>query len=309
MQRYIVRRLVQTVIVILLASMVIFAGTRLTADPLKLLLDEHATKEEEALVRERLGLDRPIWEQFIRFVIGMTRGDFGESWVYRKPAMELVLERLPASLQLAGGAAALSLVLAIPFGILSGYARASGRWPLLDKLVVIFSLLGISAPTFWVGIFAILIFAVKLNWLPTSGRGTLAHAVMPVCILSFGSLATMVRLARSGMLEAYHEDYIRTARAKGLHERQVLFRHAFKNVMIPVVTVSGMTIGNMLVYATVIETIFAWPGMGRLLQDSMLKLDYPVMVAYGMVVAVVFSILNLVVDLSYVIFDPRIGHE
>jgi len=309
MQRYIVRRLIQTVIVILLASMVIFAGTRLTADPMKLLLDEHATKEQEEITRQRLGLDRPIWQQYLRFVVGMTRGDFGESWVYRRPAMKLVLERLPASLQLAAGAAVLSLVLAIPFGVLSGYARASGRWPLLDKLVVTFSLLGISAPTFWVAIFAILVFAVKLHWLPTSGRGTLAHAVMPVCILSFGSLATMVRLARSGTLEVYHDDYVRTARAKGLHERQVLFRHALKNVMIPVITVSGMTLGGMLVYATVIETIFAWPGMGRLLQDSMLKLDYPVMVAYGMVVAVVFSILNLLVDVSYVFFDPRITND
>lgn len=309
MQRYILQRLIQAVGVIFLSSLIIFVATRVTADPLTLLLPEDATLEEEEALRHQLGLDQPIHVQYVNFVTGLLRGDFGISWVHHEPAIQLILNRLPASSELASAALVLSLVLSIPLGLIAGYLRGTGRGWLLEKIIMILSLLGISSPAFWLAIFAIFVFSVKLGWLPTSGRGGLAHLVMPVVILAIYPVASTTRLIRSGMVEVLSTDYIRTARAKGLGERLVVSRHVLKNVMIPVVTITGAHFGSMLVYATVIETIFAWPGVGRLLLQSMLMVDYPVLVVYGMLVALILSILNLIVDVSYAFFDPRITHE
>ncbi|MDA1330842.1 MAG: ABC transporter permease [Chloroflexi bacterium] len=213
MHQYIARRLIQALGVVFITSVVIFVATRLMADPLTILLPQDASMEQENLLRQQLGLDQPIYVQYVDFFAGLLRGDFGISWVHRKPAIEVVLIRLPASLQLAGAALMVSLLAAIPLGLWAGYLRSTGRGWLIEKLIMVVSLFGVSAPSFWLAIFGIFIFSVKLGWLPTSGKGTLAHAVMPVMILAVYNIAVTTRLTRSGTLSVMTQDYIRTARA------------------------------------------------------------------------------------------------
>jgi ABC-type dipeptide/oligopeptide/nickel transport system permease component len=233
------------------------------------------------------------------------RGDLGTSFYFHEPAIRLVLERLPASLELVIWTMIASTVIAIPLGVMAATAR--GSW--LDRAVLVGSLVGISAPTFWIGIVLIALFVVALGWLPSSGRGTWAHLVLPVVTLAFYRVALFIRLIRAGMLDVLNQDYIRTARAKGLYERLVIYRHALKNTLIPLVTIGGIQMGGLIAFAIVTEKIFAWPGMGRLLLTSIERLDYPIVVAYAIVTAGLFVAINLTVDVLYALIDPRIRYE
>jgi len=256
-------------------------------------------------MRRTLGLDQPWYVQYTKFVRSALRGDLGTSFYFHEPAGRLVLQRLPASLELVFWTMLVSTVIAIPLGVLA--ASRPNSW--FDRGVLVGSLVGISAPTFWIGIVLIALFVVTLKWLPSSGRGGWEHLVLPVATLAFYRVALFVRLVRSGMLDVLGQDYIRTARAKGLYERVVFYRHALRNTLIPFVTIGGIQMGGLIAFAVVTEKIYAWPGMGRLLLISIERLDYPVVVAYAIVTAALFVVINLAVDLLYATIDPRIRYE
>lgn len=305
MLRFLVQRTIQMVAVFLLISLVIFSLLVLTGDPIELLLPPAAGLDQIEALRRSLGLDQPWYVQYVKFLRNAVRGDLGTSLYFGEPAIRLVLERLPASLELVLWTMLVSTVLAIPLGVLAAVRR--GSW--LDRGVLAGSLIGISAPTFWIGIVLIAAFAVGLGALPSSGRGTWAHLVLPVTTLSFYRVALFVRLIRAGMLDVLGQDYIRTARAKGLVQRAVVYRHALRNTLIPFVTISGIQMGGLIAFAVVTEKIFAWPGMGRLLLLSIERLDYPVVVSYSLVTAALFVVINLTVDVLYALLDPRIRYE
>jgi ABC-type dipeptide/oligopeptide/nickel transport system permease component len=305
MTRFLVQRLLQMVGVFLIISMVVFMLLVLTGDPIELLLPPAADINQVEALRTQLGLDQPWYVQYAKFVRSALRGDLGTSFYFHEPAIRLVLERLPASLELVIWTMIASTVIAIPLGVMAATAR--GSW--LDRAVLVGSLVGISAPTFWIGIVLIALFVVALGWLPSSGRGTWAHLVLPVVTLAFYRVALFIRLIRAGMLDVLNQDYIRTARAKGLYERLVIYRHALKNTLIPLVTIGGIQMGGLIAFAIVTEKIFAWPGMGRLLLTSIERLDYPIVVAYAIVTAGLFVAINLTVDVLYAVIDPRIRYE
>ncbi|MDR7485353.1 MAG: ABC transporter permease [Armatimonadota bacterium] len=305
MTRFLVNRLLQMVGVFLIISMIVFMLLVLTGDPIELLLPPAADINQVEALRTQLGLDRPWYVQYAKFVRSALRGDLGTSFYFHEPAVRLVLQRLPASLELVVWTMVVSTLLAIPLGVLA--ATRCGTW--LDRGVLVGSLVGISAPTFWIGIVLIAFFVVALGWLPSSGRGGWEHLVLPVATLAFYRVALFIRLIRAGMLDVLGQDYIRTARAKGLFERLVVYRHALKNTLIPFVTISGLQMGGLIAFAIVTEKIFAWPGMGRLLLISIERLDYPVVVAYAIVTAALFVVINLTVDLLYALIDPRIRYE
>ncbi len=305
MLRFLLQRTVQMVAVFLLISLVIFSLLVLVGDPIELLLPPAAGLDQIQALQRSLGLDQPWYVQYLKFLRNAMRGDLGRSFYFGEPAVKLVLERLPASLELVLWTMLVSTIIAIPLGVVA--ATRGGSW--LDRGVLAGSLVGISAPTFWIGIVLIATFAVALGVLPSSGRGTWAHLVLPVATLSFYRVALFVRLIRADMLDVLSQDYIRTARAKGLLERVVVYRHALRNTLIPLVTIGGIQMGGLIAFAVVTEKIFAWPGMGRLLLLSIERLDYPVVVAYAIVTAAVFSVINLAVDVLYVLLDPRIRYE
>lgn len=302
MAAFVMQRFLQMLLLILVVTSLVFFVVQFTGDPVKLLLPEDATQEQVEAFRERLGLNDPIHVRYGNFLVNAVRGDIGDSYYYREPALKLVAERLPASLQLLVGATVLSIAFSIPFGVLAAIYR--GSW--FDRSILSGSLVGISAPSFLVAILLILVFSLTLGWLPSSGRGSMGHFVLPSVSLALLRIAIGVRFIRSGMLDVLNLEYVRTARAKGLSERVVLFRHALRNTLIPYVTITGLQIGAVLSGAIVIERIFAWPGMGRLLLNSLERLDYPVIIAYVLVVAVIFSVINFLVDVSYFILDPRL---
>ncbi len=305
MARFLVRRLLQTLAVFLIISAVIFSLLILTGDPIELLLPPAAGLDQIEAMRARLGLDQPWYVQYLKFLRNAVRGDLGTSFYFGEPAMRLVLARLPASLELVLWTMLLSTALAIPLGVVAAARR--GSW--FDRGVLAGSLIGISAPTFWIGIVLIALFVVSLGVLPSSGRGGWSHLVLPVTTLAFYRVALFVRLIRAGMLDVLGQDYVRTARAKGLFERIVIYRHALRNTLIPFVTISGIQMGGLVAFAVVTEKIFAWPGMGRLLLLSIERLDYPVVVAYAIVTAALFAVINLTVDTLYAFLDPRIRYE
>ncbi len=305
MARFLVTRLLQTVAVFLVISAVIFSLLILTGDPIELLLPPAAGLDQIQAMRARLGLDQPWYVQYLKFLRNAVRGDLGTSFYFGEPAIRLVLERLPASLELVLWTMLLSTALAIPLGVVAAARR--GSW--FDRGVLTASMVGISAPTFWIGIVLIAVFVVALGVLPSSGRGGWSHLVLPVTTLAFYRLALFVRLIRAGMLDVLGQDYVRTARAKGLFERIVIYRHALRNTLIPFVTISGIQMGGLIAFAVVTEKIFAWPGMGRLLLLSIERLDYPVVVAYAIVTAALFAVINLTVDALYAFLDPRIRYE
>lgn len=302
MLRYLGRRTFGGAVALVVVSAVVFVLLRVAGDPLELLLSPDASQADVEAMRRTLGLDQPWPAQYGAFLAAALRGDLGTSFYHGVPAMTLVLERLPATLELIVAAMVLSLVVAVPAGV------AAARWPgsAVDRLARGASLLGISAPPFWIGIMLILVFAVELRWLPSSGRGSLGHLVLPAGSLALYRVALFTRLVRAGMLEALAQDYVRTGRAKGVPEGRLLFAHALKNTLIPVVTVAGLQMGSLLAGAIVTERIFAWPGMGRLILDSITKLDYPVVVAWALVVAAMFVVVNLLVDCLYTVLDPRV---
>jgi ABC-type dipeptide/oligopeptide/nickel transport system permease component len=302
MRTYLAQRLAQSLLVVLGVSFVVFFILHLTGDPALLLLPPDATAEEIQKFREAMGFDDPFLVQYWRFLKGALRGDFGESTRHGEPAMALVLERLPATFELAGAGMLIALCVAIPAGIVSAVRRNT----LMDYVSTVVALLGQSMPTFWLGIMLILIFSVQLHLLPSSGRGGIQHLVLPAITLGLFTTARMTRLTRSGMLEVLGQDYIRTARAKGVNEPPVVWKHALKNAAVPIVTIAGIELGALLGGSVITETIFAWPGVGRLSVQAIYNRDYPVVQAAVFVLATTFVVVNLLVDVIYTYLDPRI---
>jgi ABC-type dipeptide/oligopeptide/nickel transport system permease component len=302
MRTYLVRRLWQSLLVLLGISFVVFGILHLTGDPALVLLPPDATAEDVERFRSQMGFNDPFLVQYWRFLRGALRGDFGESLRHGEPAFWLVVERMPATFELAGAALALALALAIPAGIVSAVRRNT----LLDYFSTVVALLGQSMPTFWLGIMLILVFSVHLGFLPSSGRGTLEHLILPAVTLGLFTTARITRLTRSGMLEVLNQDYIRTARAKGVANPPVVWKHALKNAAIPIVTIVGIELGTLLGGSVITETIFAWPGVGRLSVQAIYNRDYPVVQAAVFTLASTFVLVNLVVDVIYTYLDPRI---
>ncbi len=304
MGQYILKRLWHTVFVLMGISMIAFFFIHLSGDPVMLMLPGDASMQEIEELREQLGFNDPLVKQYLRFITNALRGDFGNSLYYHVPAMSLILERLPASLELAVVAMAFALLVAIPLGVISAVRRGT----FLDMGAMLTALFGLSMPHFWLGIMLVLLFSVKLGWLPTSGRGGFEHLIMPSIALGLSLLALFARLTRSVMLEVLGQDYIRTARAKGLKEHWVVGKHAIKNALIPLVTVAGMQFGFLIGGTVIIETVFAWPGVGRLVVQAIFNRDYPLVQATVLVLAVIFVLVNLLVDLLYVYLDPQISY-
>ena len=302
MRKFILKRLGYAVLSLFLLSFTIFFFVRVTGDPTTLLVEPGASREDIAALKEQLGLDRPVWVQYGSFVSNLARGDFGRSFYYRTPVLELYLSRLPNSLLLAVAAMTFSLVIGIPSGILAA-VRLNGFW---DRAGKIFSLLGLSMPQFWVGLLLILFFSVYLGWLPSSGSGTPLHVLMPAFALGWYFAAAHMRLTRSSMLEVLGSEYIKLARLKGLPEALVIGKHAFKNALIPVLTLAGINLVLMINIAVVVETVFAWPGVGRLLYEGISFRDFPVVQATIVIGGAMIVIANLVVDVLYAWIDPRI---
>src|SRR5512146_1338652 len=301
MQSYLLRRAWQSLLVLFGVSVVVFLILHLTGDPAALLLPPDATAEDIAKFRTARGFDDPVAVQYVRFLKGAVRGDFGESLRHGEPAMGLVLERLPATFELAGAGLLIALTLAIPAGIVSAVRRNTT----VDYGSTVVALLGQAMPTFWLGIMLIRVFSVRLNWLPSSGRGSLEHLILPAITLGLFTTARITRLTRSGMLEVLGQDYIRTARAKGVGERPVVWKHALKNASIPIVTIVGTVLGG----SVITETIFAWPGVGRLSVQAIFNRDYPVVQSAVFLLASTFVIVNLLVDVVYTYLDPRIRYR
>jgi peptide/nickel transport system permease protein len=302
MKSYLLRRGWQSILVLLGVSAVVFLILHLTGDPALLLLPPDASAEDVAKFRESMGFNDPVAVQYLRFLKGAVRGNFGESLRHGEPAMGLVLERLPATFELAGAGLLIALCLAIPAGIVSAVRRNTP----IDYLSTVVALLGQAMPTFWLGIMLILIFSVRLNWLPSSGRGDLQHLLLPAITLGLFTTARITRLTRSGMLEVLGQDYIRTARAKGVNEPPVVWKHALKNAAIPIVTIVGIELGTLLGGSVITETIFAWPGVGRLSVQAISNRDYPVVQSAVFLLASTFVVVNFLVDVVYTYLDPRI---
>jgi peptide/nickel transport system permease protein len=315
---YILRRLSQTALVLAITSVLVFGGLYLVGDPVEILVNPSADQIEKDRAAAALGLDKPLHEQYLTFVKGALTGNLGNSFVYARPALQVIFERMPATLELAFLAMVMAVVLGIPLGLYAGLRPSSP----VSKAIMAGSILGFSLPTFWVGLILIIVFAVQLGWLPSTGRGPttdflgmqlsilnvqgLKYALLPAVNLALFKLSLIIRLTRAQVREQSLLDYIKFARAKGLGNGRVIGVHLLKNIMIPLVTVIGLELGSVIAFAVVTETIFAWPGMGKLVIDSIFQLDRPVVVAYLLVVVFMFIMINLVVDLLYSILDPRV---
>jgi peptide/nickel transport system permease protein len=303
--RYVVERLLQALFVVFGITTVVFFILRATGDPVLLMVMPGATADQLARLRHAFGFDRPLLIQYLDFLGHAARGDFGLSIRHQEPALALVLERVPATLQLA----AASLALAAGLALVAGVVAASRRGSWLDLVVTSGALLGQSVPGFWLGIMLIMLFSVRLRWLPSFGMGTSAHLVLPALTLSAFSLARLTRLVRAGMLDVLSQEYIRTARAKGLADRLVVGKHALRNVLLPVVTLVGLDAGFLLGGAIIVETIFAWPGMGQLALQAVYNRDFPLVQANVIFLASAFVVLNLAVDLLYPLIDPKVRYR
>lgn len=318
MTAFIIRRLMQSVGVVFVMSFIVFFGVHVVGDPVYLLVNPQMDQEDIEKAIKALGLDRPIWEQYFHFLTNALRGDLGISFLFGEPALKIILQRMPATIELALAATIMAVVLGIPLGLYAGLRPDS----FAARSIMTGSILGFSLPTFWVGIMLIMIFAVVLGWLPSTGRGEtatylgitsslftrdgLAHILLPALNLALLKISLVIRLTRAGAREAIHQDYIKFARAKGLSTRRVIGVHLLKNILIPVVTVLGLEFGNLVAFSVVTETIFAWPGMGKLLIASIQNLDRPVIVAYLIIIVLLFIVINLVVDILYSVLDPRV---
>jgi len=305
---FVIRRIIQSLVVVLVMSLVVFIGVHVVGDPVHILISDDMTQEEiDAFIR-RLGLDRPVHEQYFHFLANAVRGDLGNSFVYGEPALKLILQRMPATLELALAAFLLAVVFGIPLGMYAGLKPEAPA----SRAIMAGSILGFSLPTFWVGLMLIMVFAVMLGWLPSTGRGDfmtwdgLRHLALPAFNLALFKMALVTRLARAGTREAALQDYVKFARAKGLSPARVVLVHVLKNILVPVVTVLGLELGGLIAFSVVTETVFAWPGMGKLLIDSIQRLDRPVIVAYLVITVLMFVVINLVVDLLYSALDPRV---
>ena len=319
MLAFVVRRLLQAVLVMLAVALIAFAMFRFVGDPVNSMLPENATTEDREALRTLLGLDEPIPTQFLRFVHGAVRGDFGISYRNKRPVSDLIAERLPATLELVAAAAVFALVLGVPMGVYT----ALNRHGFVSNLLQVVSLIGISVPTFVTGILLILVFSIWLSWLPSFGRGEvmqlgwwstglltasgLKSLVLPSVMLGLFQVTLIMRLVRAEMLEVLRTDFIRFARARGLSDRAVHFAHALRNTLMPVITITGLQLGSMIAFAIITETVFQWPGMGLLFIHAVNFADIPVMSAYLVLVAFIFVVINMVVDLLYFVVDPRLS--
>jgi peptide/nickel transport system permease protein len=315
---FLIRRLLQSVVVVFVMSVLVFVGVFAVGNPVDIFISDQADQAERDRAIAAMGLDKPMVEQYGLFLLHAAQGDLGNSFAFNEPALKLIAQRFPATLELALSALVLSIVLGIPLGMWAGLhpRSASGRG------IMAGSILGFSLPTFWVGLMLIMIFAVMLGWLPTSGRGHvgvllgihsslftldgLQHVAMPATNLALLNISLVIRLTRAGVREVLLQDYIKFARAKGLRTVRVIGVHVLKNILIPVVTVLGLEFGNLLAFSVVTETVFAWPGMGKLIIDSIGVLDRPVVVAYLVFIVFLFIGINLLVDVLYSVLDPRV---
>jgi peptide/nickel transport system permease protein len=318
MATWLIRRTVQAFFVVLAMTAIVFVGLNVVGDPVQTFAPPEATLAELEQIRAHLGLDRPLWEQYLRFLNGLVQGDLGRSFVYNQPALQLVLSRVPATFELAATAMLISIVLGISLGIYCGL-RPNG---IAARTIMAASIFGFSLPTFWVGIVLIMYFSVSLGWLPSGGRGEtvevwglewsfltrdgLAHLLLPAINLALFKISLLLRMTRAIMRETLPKDFVKFARAKGLSNTRILTVHVMKNIMIPIITIIGLELGSVVAFAVVTETIFAWPGMGKLIIDSINVLDRPVIVAYLIVIVLLFVVLNLLVDIAYAILDPRV---
>lgn len=302
MKGYMLGRLASGFIVIFLALTAVFFMVRLSGDPVLLFAPMDTSRTNLDEIRERMGFDDPLGLQYARFVGDAIQGDFGESTRERRPALEVVVERLPATLQLGGVALVISVVVGIPLGILSATRHGSG-W---DTLARVIAVAGQAIPGFWLGLLLILFFSVRLNWLPTSGRGGLDHMILPAVTLAALSTARYARLTRSTMLDVLGQDYIRTAKAKGLGGQAVLWRHALKNASISLITMTGLEIGRLIEGAVIVEQVFAWPGMGRVTVQALLNRDFAVVMAAVVLFAAMYTVANLLADLAYGWANPQV---
>ena len=318
MSVFIIRRVLQSVIVLLVMSVIVFVGIYAIGDPAELLVAEDASEQEIARSRQDMGLDKPLWQQYGVFVGNAVTGDLGKSFVFKLPAMDLILQRLPATFELTLAALFLSVGIGVPLGLIAGlYPEAA-----FSRVIMAGSILGFSLPSFWVGLMLIMVFAVMLGWLPSTGRGQtsdvlgiplsiltwdgLAHLILPAFNLSLLKMALIIRLTRAGMREVMLTDYIKFARAKGLATRRVVGVHAMKNILIPIITVVGLEFGDLLAGSIITETVFAWPGVGQLVVNAINLLDRPVIVAYMLLIVTLFIFTNLAVDIAYSVADPRV---
>lgn len=318
MTAFIIRRLFQALIVLFITSVIVFAGVYAIGDPLEILLPADATMAERAQVTQSLGLDKPLIIQYGHFLWNALHGDLGTSFVYNQPSVSVILQRLPATLELAFCALILALLIGIPLGLLSGLKSGSAT----DETIMTCSILGFSLPNFWQGMMLIMIFSVYLGWLPSTGRGQtgtilgietslatwdgIQHLILPAINLSLAKISLVIRLTRTGVQETMPLDFVKFARARGLSPFRIISVHVLKNILIPIITVIGIEFGSLIAFAVVTETIFAWPGVGKLIIDSINILDRPIVVAYILVVVSMFIIINLVVDILYSLLDPRI---
>ncbi|WP_284263622.1 ABC transporter permease [Roseicyclus amphidinii] len=315
---FLLRRLAQSVFVMAAMMVVVFFGVYMIGNPVDILISPDATPAEIDETMARFGFDQPVYVQFLKFVGNALQGDLGRSFVHGEPAVQLIISYMPATLELAALGLIFSVLIGVPLGVYAGYK--ADRWQ--GRAIMTGSIFGFSLPNFWVGMLLILIFAVELQWLPSTGRGDtvevlgmrlsiftadgLQHMLLPALTLALYKASLVTRLARAGTQEALVQDYVKFARAKGLSETRILFVHVLKNIMIPIITVLGLELGSMIAFAVVTETVFAWPGMGKLLIDSILTLDRPVIVSYLMLTVIIFIIINFAVDVIYTLLDPRV---
>ncbi|MBE7416788.1 MAG: ABC transporter permease [Ideonella sp.] len=318
MTAWISRRLVQALLIVLAMTAIVFVAVNVIGDPVEVLISQDADEMERDRIRQVFGLDQPLWKQYAKFVGEAARGNLGKSFVYGEPTLKVIVERMPATLELAIAAMLLAILLGIPLGLYAGLRPNS----CFSRGVMGASILGFSLPTFWVGLLFIMVFAVQLGWLPSTGRGETAlvlgvhwsfftvdglrHLLLPAVTLALFKISLVIRLTRAGVREVMPQEFIKFARAKGLKESRVIGVHVFKNILIPVVTVMGLEFASLIAFSVVTETIFAWPGMGKLIIDSINKLDRPMIVAYLMMTVVLFVTINLIVDFVYTLLDPRV---
>jgi peptide/nickel transport system permease protein len=318
---WLLRRIGQAMLVVLAMTVIVFAGLHAIGNPIDILIGEYLNQQERLEAIAHLGLDQPLLQQYFSFLKNALQGDLGTSFVYNEPAIGLILDRLPATLELAVVALVMAIILGVPLGLYAGMKPASP----VSKLLMSGSILGFSLPAFWVALMLIMVFSVQLGWMPSSGRGDtrslfgiewsfltldgLHHLLLPAFNLALFKISLVLRLTRAGVREVLPQDFVKFARAKGLSESRVMVMHVLRNTMIPLVTVLGLELGSTIAYAVVTESIFAWPGAGKLSLDSINSLDRPVVVAYLMVVVVIFVTLNLIVDLLYKLLDPRVRLE
>ena len=321
MIKYILKRLWHSGILAIVMSLIVFFGLYVVGDPVEMLSDDEFTEQDKIELAIELGLDKPLFEQYFTYTGGMLQGDFGTSFVYNRPVLDLIMERLPATLEISLLAMIIGLAIGIPLGIFSGIKNNSRA----SKIISFFTTVGYSTPNFWQAIILIMVFAVYLQWLPASGRGLtnsmfgiewawlslngLQHMALPAINLAIYKICMQQRLAKSGTQEILYQEYMTFARAKGISRSRIIRRHLLRNILIPIVTITGLEVGGLIAFSTVTETIFSWPGIGKLLLDSIHMIDRPVVVAYLILITLMFVFINFVVDVMYAFLDPRIRHQ